>query len=284
MALEIKITSPTEEGFVKQIIWNADEISAAVAEKVSYYNNLVYTDTQITEAKKDRAELNKFIAALKSKDREIKQMCLQPYDEFHNKMLKIISQVEKPVNLIDKQIKDYEDQQKSEKRAQIEQLFGEKGFQSWVTLDRIWNQKWLNKSYSIKQVEADLSSIQHSIGEDILMINQMGEGQPAALQEYIRSMDKTKAVEAGKRYIEAKLIEERTKAQREAEAAKMQAEIDRDLGLDKPVAEATQAAEVKAEEAPEVKKISFSVWVTREQLKALNACLKNNGIRFEQIK
>lgn len=284
MALEIRITSPTEEGFVKQIIWNADEISAAVAEKVSYYNNLVYTDTQITEAKKDRAELNKFIAALKSKDREIKQMCLQPYEEFHNKMLKIISQVEKPVNLIDKQIKDYEEQQKSEKRAQIEQLFGEKGFQPWVTLERIWNQKWLNKSYSIKQVEADLSSIQHSIGEDILMINQMGEGQPAALQEYIRSMDKTKAVEAGKRYIEAKLIEERTKAQREAEAAKMQAEIDRDLGLNKPVAEATQAAEVKAEAAPEVKKISFSVWVTREQLKALNACLKENGIRFEQIK
>ena len=106
MALELKIISPSEEGFVKQIVWNADEIAEYVAGRVGYYKNLVYTDDQIVEAKKDRAELNKFISALKAKDREIKKLCLQPYEEFHQKMQMIIAQVEEPVNLIDKQYLD----------------------------------------------------------------------------------------------------------------------------------------------------------------------------------
>ena len=298
MALELKIISPSEEGFVKQIVWNADEIAEYVAGRVGYYKNLVYTDDQIVEAKKDRAELNKFISALKAKDREIKKLCLQPYEEFHQKMQLIIAQVEEPVNLIDKQVKDYEDQQKAAKTEEIKKLFEEKGFQPWVTLDRIWNPSWLNKSYSLKKIEADLSTIQHSIGEDILLINQMGEGQPAALREYQRSMDKTKAVEAGKRYIEAKYAEQRMAEtigrQRDEEARRAQEEIDRDLGIAPAPVEAhteapepvsvAQAQEEEQQQAPETKKISFSVWVTREQLAALNKCLKDNGIKFEQIR
>jgi hypothetical protein len=30
MALELKITSPSPEGFVKEILWNADEISEEI--------------------------------------------------------------------------------------------------------------------------------------------------------------------------------------------------------------------------------------------------------------
>ena len=146
MALELKIISPSEEGFVKQIIWNADEIAAEVESRVGYYKNLVYTDDQIVEAKKDRAALNKFISALKAKDKEIKGLCLQPYEEFHQKMLQIIAQVEEPVTLIDKQVKEYEEAQKAQKLKDIQELFDARGFQPWATLERIMNPKWLNKS------------------------------------------------------------------------------------------------------------------------------------------
>lgn len=295
MALELKIISPSEEGFVKQIVWNADEIAEYVAGRVGYYKNLVYTDDQIVEAKKDRAELNKFVSALKAKDRDIKKLCLQPYEEFHQKMQMIIAQVEEPVNLIDKQVKDYEDQQKAAKTEEIKKLFAEKCFQPWVTLERIWNQSWLNKSYSLKKIEADLSTIQHSIGEDILLINQMGEGQPAALREYQRSMDKTKAVEAGKRYIEAKYAEQRMAEtigrQRDEEARRAQEEIDRDLGImPAPVEVHTEApepakamSEQNIESVPEKREKRFWVKVTKEQLMALDKFLKDNGYEYGQI-
>ena len=280
MALELKIISPSEEGFVKQIIWNADEISAEVAQRVSYYKNLVYTDDQIVEAKKDRASLNKFIAALKAKDKEIKSLCLQPYEEFHQKMLKIISQVEEPAALIDKQVKEYEDAQKTQKMEAIRELFSARGFQPWLTLEKILNPKWLNKSYSLRQIEYDLISIQRSIGDDIFMINQMGDGQQAALREYERTLDKARAVEAAHKYVEARQAEQRLAE----EAKKKEEEIDRDLGITNAPQDTAPARPVPETAAPEVRKISFSVWVTREQLTALNRCLKEAGIRFEQIK
>lgn len=289
MALELKILSPSEDGFVNEIVWNADEIAAAVAEKVGYYKNLVYTEDQIAEAKKDRAALNKFISALKAKDREIKTLCLKPYEVFHEKMLQIIKQVEEPAKLIDDQVKGYEEGQKAVKLDEIRKVYEEKGFQPWVTLDRILNPKWLNKSYSLRQIDSDLTAIQHGIGEDILIINQMGEGQPAALREYQRTLNKTAAVEAGQRYIEAKYAERRMaetiEKQRSEQAAARQAEIDRDLGImPEPVPAEIAPAQQVNQDSPGVKKISFSVWVTREQLGALNGFLKETGIRFEQIR
>lgn len=289
MALELKILSPSEDGFVNEIVWNADEIAAAVAEKVGYYKNLVYTGDQIVEAKKDRAALNKFISALKAKDREIKTLCLKPYEVFHEKMLQIIKQVEEPAKLIDDQVKGYEEGQKAVKLDEIRQIYEGKGFQPWVTLDRILDPKWLNKGYSIRQIDSDLTAIQHGIGEDILIINQMGEGQPAALREYQRTLNKTAAVEAGQRYIEAKYAERRMaetiEKQRAEQAAARQAEIDRDLGImPEPVPAEIAPAQQVNQDSPGVKKISFSVWVTREQLGALNGFLKETGIRFEQIR
>ena len=292
MALELKIISPSEEGFVKAIIWNHEEIEKAVAEKMSYYKGLVYSDDQIIEAKKDRAALNKFVAALKSKDREIKKLCLQPYEEFHEKMLQIIAQVEEPAALIDKQVKEYEDAQRAAKLEEIRKLYEAKCFQPWVTLERIMNQSWLNKSYSLKKVEADLSTIQHSIGEDILIINQMGEGQPAALREYQRTLSKTAAVEAGNRYIEARYAEQRlaeTVRKEQVEAArKKQAEIDRDLGITEPVPAPEPVrvapAQTVSQEQPERKPIAFIAWLNREQFEALNQCIKSNHIKVKQLK
>lgn len=292
MSLELRIISPSEEGFVKAIVWNHEEIEKAVAEKMSYYRGLVYSDDQIIEAKKDRAALNKFVAALKAKDREIKKLCLQPYEEFHAKMLQIIAQVEEPAALIDKQVKEYEDAQRAAKLEEIRKLYEAKGFQPWVTLERIMNDSWLNKSYSLKKVEAELSSIQHSIGEDILIINQMGEGQPAALREYQRTLNKTAAVEAGKRYVEAKYAEQRLaetiKREQEEAAKQKQAEIDRDLGIAEPVPapEPVRVAPAQkvSQEQPERKPIAFIAWLNREQFEALNQCIKSNHIKVKQLK
>ena len=292
MALELKIISPSEEGFVKAIIWNHEEIEKAVAEKMSYYRGLVYTDDQIIEAKKDRAALNKFVAALKAKDREIKNLCLQPYEEFHEKMQQIIRQVEEPAALIDDQVKGYEESQKAAKLEEIRKLYESKGFQPWVTLERIMNPSWLNKSYSMKKIEAELSTIQHSIGEDILIINQMGEGQPAALREYQRTLSKTAAVEAGNRFIEAKYAEQRlaetVKKEQEEAARQKHAEIDRDLGISEPVPAPEPVrvapAQTVSQEQPEVKQIAFITWLNREQFEALNQCIKQNHIRVQQLR
>ena len=281
MALELKILSPSEEGFVKEIIWNADEISAAVAEKMSFYKGLVYSDDQIIEAKKDRAALNEYLAG-------------EPYVA-EGVWQKIVVE---PMNVVLVNGEKNEDAQRAAKLEAIRGLFNAKGFQPWVTLDRIMNDSWLNKSYSLKKVETELTSIQHSIGEDLLLINSMGEGQPAALREYQRTLSKTAAVEAGQRFIEAKYAEQRltetVKRQQEEAARQKQAEIDRDLGIAEPeavpepvpVQSAPAQQEVQQQEVqqPEVKRIAFIAWLSREQFNALNNCIKQNHIRVQQLR
>lgn len=298
MALELKITSPSPEGFVKEILWNADEISEEIDKKVGYYKSLVYTDEQIIEAKKDRATLNKFIAALKAKDSEIKKLCLAPYEAFHARMLQIIKQVEEPAALIDKQVKDFEEEQKRKKSVEIEALFKDKGFQPWVKLDKIWNPKWLNKSFSLKQIDEDMNKVMYKIGEDIFMINKQPDGVQAALSEYKRTLDVRAAIAAAENYISVRAAEANLKAQNAQvigiEAADgdipgqvtLAEALKQEYPQTKPAAPAPAPshAPVMSEEVPMRKEIFFKVFVSRDELEALNKFLKENRITFRQIK
>ena len=71
--MELKIYNPQEEGFLKEIDWNYEELKTEIQGKANDYMNLVYTADQVKDAKKDRANLNKFVEALESKRKEIKK-------------------------------------------------------------------------------------------------------------------------------------------------------------------------------------------------------------------
>lgn len=154
--MELKIYSPTEEGFLKSIEWNHEEIKREVAERVRYYKNLAYTDDQIADAKKDRATLNKFVQELEATRKAVKKQCLAPYEDFEKKIKEIVQIVNEPIQLIDQQIKAADQLEKDEKKKAIEKLFVAIGFQPFVTLDMIWDEKWLNKSASLTKVESQL--------------------------------------------------------------------------------------------------------------------------------
>ncbi|MBE6001922.1 MAG: DUF1351 domain-containing protein [Sarcina sp.] len=296
MALELKIVSPSEEGFVKEIVWNADEIATEVEAKIGYYKNLVYTEDQVTEAKKDRAQLNKFISALKDKDREIKRLCLAPYEAFHNKMLKIISLVEEPVAMIDTQVKGFEEQQKKQKMQAIQEMFDSKGFWPWLTLEKLMGRhestckKWMNKSCSMKQIESDMIEIQHRMGEDILALNGLKFGAQMALSEYKRSMDVTAAMAEAQKFEEARQAEEALKRQLAEQAQAQPAgpspalEDERPFGSEPGVQMQMDLNPEPAAPIPvERREKAFKVFVTKEELDALNRFLIDNGYIFKQI-
>ena len=55
--MEFKIYNPQEEGFLKEIDWNYEELKTEIQGKANDYMNLVYTADQVKDAKKDRANL-----------------------------------------------------------------------------------------------------------------------------------------------------------------------------------------------------------------------------------
>ena len=76
--MELNITTQMDPGMLPEIVWNNEDLKREVASKAADYQNLAYTDEQAADMKKDRAALNKLVAAfedqrkqVKNKDREV---------------------------------------------------------------------------------------------------------------------------------------------------------------------------------------------------------------------
>ena len=76
--MELKIISPGENGFLKEIQWNQEEVKAWVAARVQDYKNIAYTEDQVKDMKKDRADLNKLRTAFESERKRLKKVCMEP--------------------------------------------------------------------------------------------------------------------------------------------------------------------------------------------------------------
>ena len=284
MALELQIFSPSEDGYIKEIKWNFDELKTAIAAKVEDYKGLTYTDEQMTEAKKDRAELNRFRSALDAKRKEIKKRCLAPYETFEAQMKELTHLVDEPIEMIDSQLAEYDNRLRAEKETQIEALFEAAQFQPFVTLDRIRDPKWLNRSYSLKQVEQDMHDRKEQISNDVYLLNKLPESK-AALVIYEQTLN-IRAAQAE--------AERMAQIQREAEARKKAEEAAQQAMSAKLAADAAAAEPAKPEETPQPAPASqpeqaeevARFWVTIEarksqypQLNSLFAELKKAGIK-----
>ena len=104
--------------------------------------------------------------------KRIKKVYMDPYNKFESQVKEVIALIDKPIGLIDKQIKEVEENKKVQKRAEIEKLFGEIGFQSFVTLEKIWDSKWLNATVSITVSSTKMQEKMYQIGSDVHVISQ----------------------------------------------------------------------------------------------------------------
>lgn len=198
--MELKIT-PSPDGFVKTIDFNHEEIKAEIAEKVAYYKTLVYTDDQIKDAKEDRAELNKMVKSLEDKRKEIKALCLAPYNKFERQMKDLVAVVNEPITLIDKQIKEYEAQKKAEKEQAIRAYYGTLDFNG-ITFEQIFDAKWVNTTTSMTSIEDALSKKAQEIAVDMKTLADLPEYGFEALEMYKQTVDIRQALNEANRLSE----------------------------------------------------------------------------------
>ena len=107
--MELRINEVTTP---EQITFNYDELKQELTEKMAFYETLVYTDEQVKDAKADRASLNKLKKALNDERLRQEREYMKPFDTFKAQINEIIGIIDKPVALIDKQVKDFEEKKK----------------------------------------------------------------------------------------------------------------------------------------------------------------------------
>lgn len=286
--MELKVN---EVQLPEQITFNYEELKQEIAEKTSMYETLVYTDDQIKEAKADKANLNKLKKALNDERIRREKEYMQPFNDFKAKINEIISIIDKPVAVIDKQVKEYEEKQKQDKKSSIEELFRSIGFQSFVNLEMIFDEKWLNASTSMKKIEEAMNSEKMRIGNDIFTLSNLPEFSFEATEIYKNTLDINKALNEGRRLSEIQKrkaeyeaaekarAEEQARLAAEAEARKQEAVVVAEANVGGRV---TPVCEVPVE-VPKKQWISFKALLTVDDATALKQFFEARNIQFEAI-
>lgn len=278
--MELKITGTEVEQ--KPIQFNYAELKTQITEKAKLYKDMVYDENQIKEAKADRATLNKFKSALEGKRRDVKKECLKPYEEFEKQVNDLIKIIDEPIQLIDTQVKNYEEEAKQQKAIAIQELFNEIEFPAFVKFEQMFNEKWLNKTTSMSKIRVELETRAVEIEKDIQTIESLPSFSFEAMEEYKRELDLSSAIQEGQRLADIQ------KRKEEAERKRLEAEAER-KPAEPAFCEETEVIEMEMpkefEEIPEefVEKqwVTFKAFVTVEQAEILGDFCRSNGIELE---
>jgi hypothetical protein len=283
--MELRVEPVT---FPEAIRFNYEELKAEITSKVEMYKNLVYTGSdQIKDAKADRAALNKLIKAMSDERIRIKKDCLKPYDEFERKIRELTDIVNEPVQLIDKQIKEYEQTLKEEKRKDIEALFETIGFQAFVKLDMIWDEKWLNASVSMKSIEEKMRERMYQISTDLLTLNRLSEYAFEAVAVYKETLDMNRSIAEAQRMSDIAKQKAETEARKKAEEERRAKEAEEKKVYEKTAIISESVPEQQQPEhtvtEPEKMEVRFAALLTTEDALALKEFFQSRNIEFRAI-
>ncbi|MDY3109289.1 MAG: DUF1351 domain-containing protein [Lachnospiraceae bacterium] len=290
--MELRIISPQENGFIQEIQWNNEELKTAIAAKMEDYKGLVFTEETIKEGRKDRADLNKLRTAIDNERKRVKKLCMDPYNKFEQQVKEVLGLIDEPIRLIDAQIKEVDLAKKEEKRVEIQKLFETIGFQSFVTLDMIWDEKWLNVTVSLAKIEEQMKSIMYQIGDAVLTIHKLPEFSFEAMEIYKKTLNLSQAIAEGqrladiqKRKEEARIAREKAEEERRKAEEKKAAQEETEQVFLPVTKEENLEVSVKEEskEVESVLQLDFRVWGTREQLLALRNYMNENHLRFGKV-
>lgn len=283
--MEVRLTPAIEQVIPPQISFNFEEIKSELAGKLQVYQNMVVTESGIKEAKADRANLNKFKAALADSRKAVKAQWNQPLCDFEGKMKELERMVDEPIGAIDRQVKAYDEAKKQDKRQQIERFFeGAVGdLEEVLPLSKIWNDRWLNATYPMKDIEKEsIERIRKTHSDIGIIVAMQLPCCDQMLSTYLETLDMSRAMEEKHKYEQA----QKAKAQaKQAEPALDSPAAQQTVSVEKErtVAQMNTPQEAAGEAIPELRVLDFRVWVTPEQMQALKAFLVQNHIRYGRV-
>lgn len=262
---EIKSLAPIQ--------FNYEDIKKWVTEKAKEYKSLVYTEETIATAKTDRATLNKVAKAINDEKIRIKKEVLKPFEDFENKCKELQGIITDASGSIDAQVKAFEEKEQNEKKVAIKSVFDAYigDYKDLIMFDLIFNQRWLNKTYTMKKIEEEINHLVVKTSDDIKVL----EGQikdeiilkqvQAFYFSHIADSDcLSSSLKYGMNVIENNKKLEELKQQQEARKE-----------VKAPIVEQTVQEKLQV--------VDFRVWVTQEQKMKIRDFLIQNNIKYGKV-
>jgi hypothetical protein len=286
--MELKIYTDLQ-AIPREIKFNNEEIVREL--NLDELKNFSIAVSGVAEARRVKKSLTDLKERIAARTKEIKELCLAPYERMKEEINIILKIIEDPIALIDSQLKEESEKEKESKRRDIEAYFSEKSpFGNFIELDhpRLWDDRWLNKTFSMAAVRADIDTKIELVRNGLDNIEHLEcEFMPQIKDVFLRTFDLNAALAEKKRLEQQRAREEEYRRRKSEikvvsqpilEAPKPTVEtLKLALETSKPIAEAPKPT------APTLYTFSFQVTATRENLIKLKEFFTNNNINYIKL-
>ena len=280
---------------------NFEEVKSYLADELKIYKGMLFTEDSKKQAKETVAELRKGKKELADRCKAVKTEYMKPLNDFMGKAEELGRMFDEPINFINEQVNDFERKRIEEKKKEVANIYTELVEEEWsdiIPLNRIYNPKWENATFSVKQIREEIMDFKLKVKDGLEIIKSFhSEMESGAINMYKHDFDLTKATlyltdyEKQKREI---LERERAKAREEEEAriraeerkkieeeerarVREEEEIRRHVELAK--AETIEAF-IPADDGAEEKTYFYTLLLTPDAKEKVEAFLNSIGVEF----
>jgi hypothetical protein len=274
--LELKIGKKS----LGQLTTNALDIKALVEKILPNYDVANYNESNIDSAKKDKALLNSSAKALNDERIKLEKEWMVPFNDFKDIVNDTCKLIKSATDKIDVVVKESEAKEKEIKRGQIVDYFDGLNF-TLVPLEKFFDEKWLNKTAKLKDVQLEIKSKIAKISDDIITIEAIGTDVDLLKALYLDTLNLNNTIQYANT-----LKANRETAQKEAKT-RTQVPAPAVPAEENPFAPASTEPSTEApastEPTTELLVRTMKVTGTYDQLVALGNFMNDNGISFEKI-
>ncbi len=172
---------------------NLDDVEKAVSAALEKYRGYVVTADGVSDAKETRAQMNNLSKNINSWRLEKEREFMAPFQPKKDQCNRIVKMIKAVSDEIDFQIKNFEQKEKDAKKAIIEAWWKENG-NPQIPLDKVWDEKYLNKSTTTKAWQEDLKKKHERISADLASFGKIkDEAYPDVtdflITKYLQIMD-----------------------------------------------------------------------------------------------
>lgn len=273
--LELVVSSQT----LGSLTTNAIQIRDIVKNALPKYDIVNYNESNVEQAKKDKALLNNAAKALNSKRIELEKEFLKPFGDFKDVISETVKLISECSGKIDLVVKQSDQAEKDSKKVKIQTYWDSKNF-TLVPLSKVFDEKWLNKTTKDKAINSEIDSIIENINNELQTLEAIGSDVELLKSLYLDTLDLNKAIQYGNtlklnkaKVISATPVESTTSVE----------------PISEPVVNTpTTPQEIHIEISPsgtteELLTRTFKVTCTKDKIIALGAFMNANSIQFEKI-
>ena len=264
--IEAKITG------ISKVEDNIIEAKNYALELKNYYSKLVFTDDQLYEAKNERAGINKVIKKISNYRKNIVSEFKKPIEVFESTAKETERILKETADFVDVQVKNFEYREKEEKKQTIQNIYKKlvEELDGIITLEKVFNEKWLNKTVSIQTVEEELKAKFDEIRDGLKAIEELhSEFELEVKNTYLQDFNLSNAIFKNNELLERKVALQKSEEVKEVIA--------------KEKVETMLSEEVKKDVTDPVMTYTLKITAPLSKQRALKEFLELNKMDYEKV-